>query len=109
TFGGRFPTTGGAKRGSGSNDGMCGIFGFVACEGAPMGAAVARRLLLDIFQRSEPRGREASGLVVVADGAANVFKRPLAPNRFMRHPGFNRFLDTNLARGYDGAGETLAR
>ena len=88
---------------------MCGIFGFVAREGAPVSPQIMRRLLLDLFQRSEPRGQEASGLVVIADGQANVFKRPLAPNAFMRHPGFRSFLDGNLKRGFSNGEDTLDR
>ena len=88
---------------------MCGIFGFVAREGAPVSPQIMRRLLLDLFQRSEPRGQEASGLVVIADGLANVFKRPLAPNAFMRHPGFRSFLDGNLKRGFSNGEDTLDR
>lgn len=89
---------------------MCGIFGFVARDGASFSPTVMRRLLLDLFQRSEPRGQEASGLVVIAEGEANVFKRPLAPNAFMRLPEFRNFLDANLSRGYDDAQDgALAR
>ncbi len=40
---------------------MCGIFGFVANPNSKLNSINSRRILIDLFHRSEPRGRDASG------------------------------------------------
>lgn len=76
---------------------MCGIFGFIARPGARLGPDRLRGYLDDLFQLSEPRGQEASGLAMANAGRINVFKRGLAPRRMMRSRGYQDFLATNLA------------
>ena len=57
-----------------------------------------RGYLDDLFELSEPRGQEASGLAIAVDGQINVFKRGLRPKRMMRSRGYQEFLTANLAR-----------
>lgn len=77
---------------------MCGIFGFVAAPGQPLGHADLRDMIGTLFRLSEPRGREASGLVLLAAGEAAVHKRPLTPSAMLRTKAYRRFLDHQLAR-----------
>jgi len=75
---------------------MCGIFGFIAAPGAPVGPATARRFLEDLFRLSEPRGREASGLAMASAGEIQIFKRGLAPSRMLKTDEYRRFLSGAL-------------
>ncbi len=77
---------------------MCGIFGFVAAEGQSLGPDDLRSMVEELFRLSEPRGREASGLAVAAEGAVEVHKRPLKPSVMMRTPTYRAFLDRQLQR-----------
>ena len=61
---------------------MCGIFGFVANSYSGLDATSSRRLLIELFHMSEPRGKDASGLVLVSGGTAATYKKPLPPDRF---------------------------
>jgi glutamine---fructose-6-phosphate transaminase (isomerizing) len=76
---------------------MCGIFGFIAAPGAQLGPDRMRGYLADLFELSEPRGQEASGLAIAIDGGIEVFKRGLAPRRMMRTRDYQDFLHDNLA------------
>jgi glucosamine--fructose-6-phosphate aminotransferase (isomerizing) len=76
---------------------MCGIFGFIAKPGARLGPDRLRGYLTDLFELSEPRGQEASGLAMAIDGHIKVFKRGLAPRRMMRSRGYQDFLAANLS------------
>ncbi|MEO0601903.1 MAG: hypothetical protein AAF211_10735 [Myxococcota bacterium] len=77
---------------------MCGIFGFVAAPGLPLGHDPVRDMVSTLFRLSEPRGREASGLVVSTGGTAAVHKRPLTPSAMLRTKEYRRFVDEQLAR-----------
>ena len=80
---------------------MCGIFGFVANPNSKLNSINSRRILIDLFHRSEPRGRDASGLVTVANGHPAVYKKPLPPDRFLSEKGFRQFLSKNMAKSFD--------
>jgi len=80
---------------------MCGIFGFVAHPSSGLDRINSRRLLIDLFHLSEPRGRDASGLVTVSNGQASVYKRPLPPDRLLSEKGFKQFLNEHLLLSSD--------
>ena len=75
---------------------MCGIFGFIARRGAACDRARFQGALTRLFKLSEPRGREASGLVIANNGTAQVFKRGSSPSRMLRSRDYGMFLDANL-------------
>ncbi|MBT6093849.1 MAG: hypothetical protein HOH04_03135 [Rhodospirillaceae bacterium] len=77
---------------------MCGIFGFIATSGAQLGPDRIRGFLRDLFELSEPRGQEASGLALAVGNNIDVFKRGLAPKRMMETRGYQEFLAENLDR-----------
>ena len=75
---------------------MCGIFGFIARRGTVCDPARFQAALERLFKLSEPRGREASGLVIANNGTAQVFKRGSSPSRMLRSRDYGAFLDANL-------------
>ena len=82
---------------------MCGIFGFVTNSESGLDLTSCRRILIDLFHRSEPRGRDASGLVLVSGKTAQVYKKPLPPDRFLSDPGFKDFLAQKVGLSCDEA------
>ncbi len=71
---------------------MCGIFGFIAAPGAELGPDRMRSYLRDLFQLSEPRGQEASGLAIALGRQIRVFKRGQRPSHMLRSRGYQEFL-----------------
>jgi len=87
---------------------MCGIFGIIASKGAVCNKAAFHNAILELFRLSEPRGREASGLVIAAKGSALVFKRPIAPSAMLKSADFKRFVkESEAAFKIDENGQTL--
>ena len=82
---------------------MCGIFGFVVNSKSGLDLTDTRKLLIDLFHRSEPRGRDASGVVVITGNSAQIYKRPLPPDKFLSDPLFQDFLNQNLRLAIDSA------
>ena len=76
---------------------MCGIFGFVAAEGRALDARAVEGMLAELFVLSEPRGKEASGLVFAAAHTASVHKRPMPPTEMLRTPEYRSFLAEQLS------------
>jgi glutamine---fructose-6-phosphate transaminase (isomerizing) len=72
---------------------MCGIFGFVAAPGVSLGSGDAQRAVRSLIRRSEPRGREATGLAVMLPQEILYYRRPMAPSRVLARPDFQSFLD----------------
>ncbi len=86
---------------------MCGIFGIIAKKGASCDQTEFHRSIIELFKLSEPRGREASGLVISAADDMLVFKRPIAPSSMLRSRDFKAFLKASEARYVsDGNGVT---
>lgn len=85
---------------------MCGIFGFVGAPGAPLDERRISAMLAELFRLSEPRGKEASGLVLVTGGTAQVYKRPLRPSAMLRSQGYRRFVADGM-RALDSVGGRL--
>ncbi|MBW2530352.1 MAG: hypothetical protein JRI55_02660 [Deltaproteobacteria bacterium] len=80
---------------------MCGIFGFVVPRGQRLEAASFEAAIRLLFRLSEPRGKEASGLLIAAGPRIDVLKRPVRPSRFLASQEFRDFLDrgATLANG----------
>jgi len=87
---------------------MCGVFGIIVKQGASCNQSSFHRSIINLFNLSEPRGREASGLVIATGDDISVFKRPVAPSSMLRSSGFKEFIKTSEA-GYkvDDDGKTL--
>ena len=76
---------------------MCGIFGLIAAKGASCDKAAFHGSLTELFRLSEPRGREAGGLVIAAGGEAQVYKRPIAPSKMLASADFKAFVKSSEA------------
>ncbi|MAF95105.1 MAG: hypothetical protein CMM60_05055 [Rhodospirillaceae bacterium] len=76
---------------------MCGIFGFIASKGSRLNGAVFGDTVSRLFKLSEPRGREATGLVIAVNGTAQVFKRGSAPSAMLNSPAYKSFMNENLS------------
>ena len=91
---------------------MCGIFGFIAPAGTPWDADLMRHFISDLIGRSEPRGRDAAGLVIISDGQARVFKKAMRPDRLLKRRDFRDFMAANLGAATmpaTGGGTALTR
>jgi glucosamine--fructose-6-phosphate aminotransferase (isomerizing) len=82
---------------------MCGIFGFVTNSESGLDLTSCRRILIDLFHRSEPRGRDACGLVLVSGKTAQVYKKPLPPDKFLSDSGFKDFFAQKVGLSCDGS------
>jgi glutamine---fructose-6-phosphate transaminase (isomerizing) len=87
---------------------MCGIFGFVAAPGVSLGHGEAQRAVRSLIRRSEPRGREATGLAVILPQEIVYYRRPMAPSRVLGRADFQGFLDSVFPPGQAPAGVPLA-
>jgi len=86
---------------------MCGIFGIIAKKGASCDKTTFHQSIIELFKLSEPRGREASGLVIAAKDGMTVFKRPIAPSSMLRSADFKAFVAASEAQyKIDGDGVT---
>jgi glutamine---fructose-6-phosphate transaminase (isomerizing) len=72
---------------------MCGIFGFVAAPGVSLGNGDAQRAVRSLIRRSEPRGREATGLAIILPREIAYYRRPMPPGRVLGRPDFQQFLE----------------
>ena len=75
---------------------MCGIFGIVARKGAACSSETFHQTIMRLFKLSEPRGREAGGLVIASGGEAKVFKRPIAPSKMLDSLAFKSFFQSSI-------------
>ena len=71
---------------------MCGIFGIIAKKGAACDSKTFHETILNLFKLSEPRGREAGGLVIASGDEAKVFKRAIKPADMLKSAEFKSFF-----------------
>jgi glucosamine--fructose-6-phosphate aminotransferase (isomerizing) len=78
---------------------MCGIFGI----GLGPQSSVERRqlaeMLAELFVLSESRGKEAAGIAVHNGQGVFVAKEPIPASRFIKTPGYQRFLTEHVLNG----------
>jgi glutamine---fructose-6-phosphate transaminase (isomerizing) len=75
---------------------MCGIFGLIASKGTTINEEAIRQYLESLFLLSEPRGQEASGLVLVSNKEAKIYKKGLQPSKLIKSEGFKKYLQSSL-------------
>ena len=73
---------------------MCGIFGLVCSKKNALSPQSVMRLTNSLFQLSESRGKEASGIGIYTDSSFQVFKEPIAGTSFVRLPQIHRHIQT---------------
>lgn len=71
---------------------MCGIFGFVSASSRRLSTDAVENLMARLFRLSESRGREASGLAVLAANEINLCKGSIPGSRLIRLPEYRQLL-----------------
>ena len=84
---------------------MCGIFGIVACSPEKVPASALRTLASSLFQHSEARGKDASGVLAVGAGEILIHKEPRRARHMLRSPRYAEVLSV-AERQYE-AGEAF--
>jgi hypothetical protein len=67
---------------------MCGIFGLIACPPAQISSVTLQRLAHRLFEQSETRGKDASGIVTVNDAEILIYKEPQRASDMMKSRPF---------------------
>ncbi len=73
---------------------MCGVFGFVQNKSFIRNNIESQ--LKTLFELTEPRGRQASGLALAQSSEVNYYKRSETASKMMTRKGYKRFLDRSL-------------
>jgi len=84
---------------------MCGIFGFVLGRGTAFSKEAWEGWVRRLLTLSEPRGQEASGMVVAIGGHLEVLKRPLRPRDFVVTRQFAELTARTAARATEAGPE----
>ena len=71
---------------------MCGIFGLVTLKKNNFKRSEFIKISNKLFQLSESRGKEASGLAVINDGKLVIQKSPLRPSKFIKTKPFKDLI-----------------
>jgi glucosamine--fructose-6-phosphate aminotransferase (isomerizing) len=71
---------------------MCGIFGIVAHLSHQLPASALQRLTTTLFEKSETRGKDASGIVAVSDQQILVHKEPRRARQMLKSRQFAEVL-----------------
>ncbi len=85
---------------------MCGIFGLVVTPGSSFPVASMRNVVTRLFELSESRGKDASGLAIIDPVQITVLKRPQRA-RDLIHSAAYRDLFATLS-GHDAANQSGA-
>ncbi len=76
---------------------MCGIFGIVVRPVPGTRPPKIRELLSALFQLSESRGKEASGLAAVCGDEIRVLKSPVPSSKLMRSASYASLVDAAVS------------
>ena len=72
---------------------MCGIFGLVKSQESKPRPSLLKRITEELFQLSEFRGREASGLAVSIQDEIRIIKRDLPAHALMKTQDYERLVE----------------
>jgi len=72
---------------------MCGIFGVIAKEGS-LRVNLAKKMANRLFNLSESRGKEASGIAIRTADSIYIYKQPIAPSAFIKSEKYNRLFNS---------------
>lgn len=77
---------------------MCGIFGIIALEDVELGQSEVKELTQKLFEYSESRGKESSGMTLLnADSREiHVHKKSIPAGKFARSRDFSKNFDAGL-------------
>lgn len=71
---------------------MCGIFGLIQAPGSSLNEAQTRALVEGLYELSQSRGKEASGLAVKSRAAIDLAKAPIGASEFIKRPVIRSLL-----------------
>lgn len=78
---------------------MCGIFGVLAGHGAALAPHDMRALAEILWQHSQQRGRDASGVAALAQtGDLTILKQAVSPDRLLRLPAYAQLIEHATAQ-----------
>ncbi len=83
---------------------MCGIFGFVLGRADSFHSGSFEAAVRTLFTLSEPRGKEASGLLVAVGRRVEILKRPLRAGQFLASRDFAEFSASTASLVSRGGG-----
>jgi predicted glutamine amidotransferase len=69
---------------------MCGILGLLTRADSPLGRGPRDRVLRRLFELSESRGKESSGIAARKDGTIHVFRHPRPAAYLIESPQYRR-------------------
>jgi asparagine synthetase B (glutamine-hydrolysing) len=67
---------------------MCGIFGIALKSASTLDKNLLKNLVSDLFNLSQSRGKEASGLAIKTDGFLRISKEPIPAAKFLKSEAF---------------------
>ena len=87
---------------------MCGIFGFVAKEGADFSKQDADKMLRELFILSETRGKESSGIAIrdFGNDRIDVFKEDKPATELIKTNYFRKFFDDGVGKSFANGSPT---
>lgn len=78
---------------------MCGIFGFCYSSGSGIKPRDARRMMDHLFNYSQRRGKEASGIFLDNSSEQFLIKETAAGSRFIKRADYARLFDKDRLAG----------
>ena len=87
---------------------MCGIFGIAAASVADLDRSVLSDLIAYLFERSELRGMEASGIAFNVNSSISYFKSADRSSRMIRSKAYHKFYTGVLNAAYSASNGSAA-
>lgn len=87
---------------------MCGIFGVIAGSKNNLSAATLNQMVLKLFEESEIRGKDASGVLTVSNEKIIIFKQPIRSGLLRKTSSFTEILSFAEKNFVDGKAYVVA-
>ncbi|MHA2365875.1 MAG: hypothetical protein ACXAC7_18090 [Candidatus Hodarchaeales archaeon] len=79
---------------------MCGILGILANEHSGCNSRLLSSIVNALYQLSESRGKDSSGLAVLDGKNIHVYKRPISASKFIRSREYKRIIREVIEKSY---------
>jgi glutamine---fructose-6-phosphate transaminase (isomerizing) len=82
---------------------MCGIFGIIAAQDLPIDYTFVQKILKKLFQLSESRGKESSGIAVhdFKNNKIWITKDQIPASKLINSRSYSDFLDKSIAHNFN--------
>jgi len=77
---------------------MCGIFGILVKRNSKLSSSDIENLINDLFELSESRGKEASGVIIKSSNKLQVFKNAVPSSELIKSNEFINILDSSIRK-----------